>query len=151
MEQSKPPSVGNSIHTASPSSDRVSIHARLAMGDSFPTTPIPNTTVSIHARLATGDTPHRRRHRPRRRFNSRPSCDGRRSGVRSTFTPNERFKSRPSCDGRPNSPARNTPRSGFNSRPSCDGRPALPRSLTNPLKFQFTPVLRRATLRAGMT
>ncbi len=33
--------------------------------------------VSIHARLATGDTRPRKRRRGTSRFNSRPSCDGR--------------------------------------------------------------------------
>ena len=77
------------------------------------------------------------------RFNSRPSCDGRRRNMsvgyrvkvsiharRATgdrrglrrWTPSGCFNSRPSCDGR--LPSRRFPSRamGFNSRPSCDGR-----------------------------
>ena len=98
--------------------------------------------VSIHARLATGDsaalvpflmdafqfTPVLRRATPSpppmpraARFNSRPSCDGRPS-TRSRRSRSLRFNSRPSCDGRPARCCAQRPSRRFNSRPSCDGR-----------------------------
>ena len=85
---------------------------------------------------------------------------------------NECFNSRPSCDGRPAAPEIPASRTRFNSRPSCDGRPGLPRPELHHLgvsiharratgdlrkvykigpfaRFQFTPVVRRATWRSS--
>ena len=78
--------------------------------------------VSIHARRATGD-----------------SAQGESSsGLR-------RFNSRPSCDGRPRSVMLKSSRSSFNSRPSCDGRHVADALSNYRSQFQFTPVVRRAT------
>ena len=79
--------------------------------------------VSIHARHVTGD-----QNQPKGKEKTR--C----------------FNSRPSCDGRPSSSRRCSCRRGFNSRPSCDGRPAHLASSPLDGVFQFTPVVRRATL-----
>ena len=55
--------------------------------------------VSIHARLATGDSRPLPPSPELRGFNSRPSCDGRRA-LTITGDGESRFNSRPSCDGR---------------------------------------------------
>ena len=126
----------------------------------------PTKKVSIHARLATGDTiPSSTSPSPS--FNSRPSCDGRLPFVL-WFKPLSCFNSRPSCDGRPleRGHARDEPVvsiharlatgdacrqtavvrvGGFNSRPSCDGRLGGLVYGHRHRRFQFTPVLRRAT------
>ena len=77
--------------------------------------------VSIHARRATGDL----------------------AGVRAVMT-DKSFNSRPSCDGRPVLRTCSQSGKGFNSRPSCDGRHYTKQNRP-PNKFQFTPVVRRAT------
>ena len=59
--------------------------------------------------------------------------------------PTRCFNSRPSCDGRPAVPFPRRQNARFNSRPSCDGRPYQRTTTTVNVKFQFTPVLRRAT------
>ena len=122
----------------------VSIHARRATGDNHHALCTPFIVVSIHARRATGDRDPMARCSDRGCFNSRPSCDGRQADLRLPRRQRRRFNSRPSCDGRrilPSAPPR-SPR--FNSRPSCDGRQ---RRLVGrcPVRFQFTPVVRRAT------
>ncbi len=100
----------------------VSIHARLATGDTPGGKRVIVIMVSIHARLATGDPVVLDTLRHLHRFNSRPSCDGRRVLLR-----------------------RVRHRLRFNSRPSCDGRPPQSRTTLTTRLFQFTPVLRRAT------
>ena len=79
--------------------------------------------VSIHARRATGDRRPSLRRPERRRFNSRPSCDGRQAMRVFLRTLSISFNSRPSCDGRPSGLRFPDWRGCFNSRPSCDGRP----------------------------
>ena len=99
-------------------------------------------------------------------FNSRPSCDGRLHDVSLSFysrmfqftpvvrraTPSLRrregvggFNSRPSCDGRHSDTLPNALDNRFNSRPSCDGRQSCAYVARYVIKFQFTPVVRRAT------
>ena len=56
----------------------VSIHARRATGDPITLRPAIRRAVSIHARRATGDRRGTQTASTRWRFNSRPSCDGRR-------------------------------------------------------------------------
>ena len=99
-------------------------------------------------------------------FNSRPSCDGRLARDAAACVAG-RFNSRPSCDGRPVDVGWRIFQSGFNSRPSCDGRPdkyalislihvsiharratgdRAAAASASIRMFQFTPVVRRATL-----
>ena len=56
---------------------KVSIHARRATGDTIFGVMAGTMPVSIHARRATGDVQYWYFGRYCRRFNSRPSCDGR--------------------------------------------------------------------------
>ena len=145
----------------------VSIHARLATGDSLTLFAIASKRVSIHARLATGDwlekstsgpmvfqfTPVLRR--ATSLFTTLPSP------MRFQFTPvlrratrrvpstrdfdvsiHARLATGDSCSIRPRA------RRCFNSRPSCDGRHIVVDPYANDT-FQFTPVLRRATLHRG--
>ena len=99
-------------------------------------------------------------------FNSRPSCDGRQAWCQGSDSPRS-FNSRPSCDGRQRQRRLDYRDRRFNSRPSCDGRlcgTCTTRSRTVSIHarlatgdrvcvssalrrtFQFTPVLRRATI-----
>ena len=148
---------------------KVSIHARRATGDLlrykvddadwFQFTPVVRRATGVKDNIARA-----------RGFNSRPSCDGRR--ISRSLTPFQRsFNSRPSCDGRLVSTLNDGDAKCFNSRPSCDGRPGKParanhekvsiharratgdsKSASSPSshKFQFTPVVRRATSRANV-
>ena len=121
--------------------------------------------VSIHARLATGDPQARRGGQRSRRFNSRPSCDGRLYGVipeavvvvsiharlatgdasRASISSmsSVSIHARLATGDASSRPTFRTS-SCFNSRPSCDGRHHTRVSFTDET-FQFTPVLRRAT------
>ena len=124
------------------------------------------TRVSIHARHATGDvalgslqistqfqftpvmrraTLHPRRRRHHREFQFTPVMR-RATATWSHKIKGIRFNSRPSCDGRLNRCLKIYNYLRFNSRPSCDGRHI--QIGTNPYfaSFQFTPVMRRATL-----
>ena len=125
--------------------------------------------VSIHARRATGDR-RRRGLRRRGRFQFTPvvrrathaDADIQRL-MEFQFTPVVRratptnhkkgrqrcFNSRPSCDGRPrHEPRGATVAVSIHARRATGDMPfALPRA---PALFQFTPVVRRATLRAAV-
>ena len=101
-------------------------------------------SVSIHARHATGDRWSRSVRTPSASFNSRPSCDGRQVRSRG-LRRGGRFNSRPSCDGRQTGSRPCRRQASFNSRPSCDGRPKIKLEPGWDYKFQFTPVMRRAT------
>ena len=102
----------------------VSIHARLATGDSPPSLSQEFIEVSIHARLATGDAPT-------------AAC----AAVVC-------FNSRPSCDGRHDP-------SGYNSMKPVSIHARLATGdgqrerWAERQRFQFTPVLRRATHHPG--
>ena len=98
--------------------------------------------VSIHARLATGDPQARRGGQRSRRFNSRPSCDGRLYGV----IPEAgcRFNSRPSCDGRLLDVLTRL-RFWVSIHARLATGDATVRASFDNARFQFTPVLRRAT------
>ena len=123
---------------------RVSIHARLATGDTIDGVSLVKARVSIHARLATGDI---------KIIGSRSSIIG------FQFTPVLRRATQ--------NIGHDAHISGFNSRPSCDGRlharktgdksplvsiharlatgDAAAKAPAHKARFQFTPVLRRAT------
>ena len=123
---------------------RVSIHARLATGDTSRNHKRRSRSVSIHARLATGDRGPANVSSPCECFNSRPSRDGRPDAATMTnivlvsiharlatgdstaarSTSSARcFNSRPSRDGRQEGRDAARMEVGFNSRPSRDGRP----------------------------
>ena len=100
--------------------------------------------VSIHARRATGDCAILLAIARAPCFNSRPSCDGRPqcSPIKHFH---ERFNSRPSCDGRPSSMSRRYTRWLFQFTPVVR-RATVGDSLgSRATRFQFTPVVRRAT------
>ena len=78
--------------------------------------------VSIHARHATGDTPLGKSPPSSRRFQFTPVMR-RATGWVHPRQPPGRFNSRPSCDGRRAAGRTDPRRDCFNSRPSCDGRP----------------------------
>ena len=122
---------------------RVSIHARLATGDKSSSSAHRIMRLFQFTPVLRRATRHSRAHRPPRRFNSRPSCDGRLPllFLLQLFL---RFNSRPSCDGRPLCGRQAPPCRGFNSRPSCDGR------LCNPYtSIRSTPVSIHARLATG--
>ena len=129
----------------------VSIHAPHARGDLQSVYVFLLPRVSIHAPHARGDTCPLRAPAARKRFNPRPSCEGRPQGANRGLAPS-RFNPRPSCEGRPStflayatsSSFQSTPlmrgatppckperrqRRCFNPRPSCEGRPRPLRGL----------------------
>ena len=103
----------------------VSIHAPHARGDLQSVYVFLLPRVSIHAPHARGDTCPLRAPAARKRFNPRPSCEGRPQGANRGLAPS-RFNPRPSCEGRPHTGSClcKTERS-FNPRPSCEGRHPL--------------------------
>ena len=104
----------------------------------------PGGAVSIHARLATGDLAASDTAVRRVRFNSRPSCDGR-PGCAASPAPSRSFNSRPSCDGRRGLLAMGAIiRVSIHARLATGDRSTRTRARRS-ARFQFTPVLRRAT------
>ncbi len=81
-----------------------------------------------------------------RRFNPRPSCEGRRGRGRPPPRSGTRFNPRPSCEGRPVtvSPVISAI-TRFNPRPSSEGRPTRRRTRWATPRFQPTPLMRGAT------
>ena len=124
----------------------VSIHARRATGDVGRARNEAGRIVSIHARRATGDRQATSASRHQPCFNSRPSCDGRRA-ARRRESGSVSFNSRPSCDGR-----HFTMLVSAEYCVSIHARRATgdtgPRHRLSP-RFQFTPVVRRATEPCG--
>ena len=148
----------------------VSIHARLATGDTSRSISAPRPTrfnsrpscdgrpvaldvvvdallVSIHARLATGDSSAQSSASARSCFNSRPSCDGRLLAFSQVYTGKPVSIHARLATGDKRRASAILVDGSFNSRPSCDGRLSRAVSLPDSNGFQFTPVLRRATHR----
>ena len=150
----------------------VSIHAPLARRDIGAVASGSSSAVSIHAPLARRDSGRVRFLRRRLRFNSRASCEARRSpGARSL--PGTCFNSRASCEARLSRTCRRCRVASrcFNSRASCEARhvadarqvcharvsihaPLARRDrnaqvIGQVLQFQFTRLLRGATGSGG--
>ena len=96
-------------------------------------------------------TAGRQARRPRSRcFNSRPSCDGRRQGAECAFASQAVSIHARRATGDKNLASAHDRKTSFNSRPSCDGRHTKPCRRRWRTRFQFTPVVRRATLDGQM-
>ena len=102
--------------------------------------------VSIHARLATGDTGSFVLGPDLRCFNSRPSCDGRPARCRKSRI-RTGFNSRPSCDGRRNADMLRAILAMFQFTPVLRRATIVFSHTHRVTQFRFTPVLRRATRR----
>ena len=98
--------------------------------------------VSIHAPHARGDILWRLITN-RNSFNSRPSCEGRQRRAGRGRAPDVSIHA-PHARGDTRAGGQAS-RLCFNSRPSCEGRPTV-EDLLGDIKFQFTPLMRGATV-----
>ena len=128
----------------------VSIHARHATGDKKNFKFFNFAIVSIHARHATGDPRRTSCCRWTRRFNSRPSCDGRPnlSQFRVALLV---FQFTPVMRRATEVRARTQGRLQFQFTPVMRRATALDGHVNDASMFQFTPVMRRATIADRMS
>ena len=103
--------------------------------------------VSIHAPLARGDPRLELEKLISRRFNPRPSCEGRRT-FDADLSSNPAFQSTPLLRGATHQCwTRQSGKKRFNPRPSCEGRLFYGVGIAGSSMFQSTPLLRGATKR----
>ena len=168
MFQFTPLMRGATLYTSCRGMDLVSIHAPHARGDGR-VRRLEDAAGFQFTPLMRGATGRRRCRRGRRRFNSRPSCEGRhapspsdRQGDVSIHAPHARgdavsdlgvrlFVSIHAPHARGDARTRRSVKlSGFNSRPSCEGRHIRLWQIRASM-FQFTPLMRGATWRRALT